>query len=616
MIFLKVTAIHLVVIVLALSACARRDEIPAVRSEGASTSTFVQTGSFFEYALPSFTNNVTYLANGPSNTVWFVCSTKPAAASFGTWYVCAMSSSGTVTAVGLRPPPYQPPPPYYVTGRKFWVDPIISSAGGYFWYEVVAAYSTAYCGSLCRSGPTFYQSYLVRRSPAGSSTLFATNQGFRNALLASDGNVWIPAGNSLDSISPAATTGPTQKAQLPANWEALWVACRYEPCSTLDPHLYVLAIYAGSASSNAAVFKISTSGQIVQTYNLPVGSNPRVITDGSDGNLWITEDYAATGPSKIARLQPSTGAITQFSVSASNAGLGAITKGADGALWFTESAVSRIGRITTSGLINQYTVPTASSQPNGIVACPTTVCGIHGGVWFAETAANKIARYDFPSTTACTSQGNECAPLFPPCCPGLVCVPASTRAFCEPASALTQYPHVAANANSVSVIDTVRKIVTRTIPVGAGAVSLAITPDGRKVYVANTLARSISVIDTNKNIVVRSIALGFLSRPIDVAVAWNGLAAYVSDSQGNAVAVIDTATDAVATTLPVGILPTNIMTLKRCSSGVVGSVDGSIAYLLNGSDKTSSSTSSVIDNIAFLYGQTDPADPARDQVLR
>jgi hypothetical protein len=32
----------------------------------------------------------------------------------------------------------------------------------------------------------------------------------------------------------------------------------------------------------------------------------------------------------------------------------------------------------------------------------------------------------------CTRQGMQCPPQYPPCCPGLVCVPASTRAFCEP----------------------------------------------------------------------------------------------------------------------------------------------------------------------------------------
>jgi len=34
----------------------------------------------------------------------------------------------------------------------------------------------------------------------------------------------------------------------------------------------------------------------------------------------------------------------------------------------------------------------------------------------------------------CTPEGMQCPPQAPPCCPGLVCVPASTRAFCEPAT--------------------------------------------------------------------------------------------------------------------------------------------------------------------------------------
>jgi hypothetical protein len=32
----------------------------------------------------------------------------------------------------------------------------------------------------------------------------------------------------------------------------------------------------------------------------------------------------------------------------------------------------------------------------------------------------------------CTPEGEECPPQFPPCCPGLVCAPASDRAFCVP----------------------------------------------------------------------------------------------------------------------------------------------------------------------------------------
>ena len=38
------------------------------------------------------------------------------------------------------------------------------------------------------------------------------------------------------------------------------------------------------------------------------------------------------------------------------------------------------------------------------------------------------------SSGRCTGRGGQCASLFPPCCTGLVCTPATTRAFCEPTS--------------------------------------------------------------------------------------------------------------------------------------------------------------------------------------
>jgi virginiamycin B lyase len=69
---------------------------------------------------------------------------------------------------------------------------------------------------------------------------------------------------------------------------------------------------------------------------------------------------------------------------------------ATGALWFTESSSNKIARIGVSGSVTEIAVPTASARPTGIIPCPTTVCGAHGGVWFAEPGVKRIARYDFP----------------------------------------------------------------------------------------------------------------------------------------------------------------------------------------------------------------------------
>src|SRR5215471_646916 len=55
-----------------------------------------------------------------------------------------------------------------------------------------------------------------------------------------------------------------------------------------------------------------------------------------------------------------------------------IVTGPDGALWFTEGANNKVGKITTGGVINQYSDVSPNSDPNGITAGPD------GTVWFTE----------------------------------------------------------------------------------------------------------------------------------------------------------------------------------------------------------------------------------------
>jgi hypothetical protein len=50
----------------------------------------------------------------------------------------------------------------------------------------------------------------------------------------------------------------------------------------------------------------------------------------------------------------------------------------------------KIGRITTSGTVTEYVIPTANSYPQAIVAGPD------GNMWFTEAATNKIGRITDP----------------------------------------------------------------------------------------------------------------------------------------------------------------------------------------------------------------------------
>ena len=48
----------------------------------------------------------------------------------------------------------------------------------------------------------------------------------------------------------------------------------------------------------------------------------------------------------------------------------------------------------------------------------------------AANSPQKVALSGTGVAGRCTPRGGQCAPIFPPCCAGLRCVPASTRAFC------------------------------------------------------------------------------------------------------------------------------------------------------------------------------------------
>src|ERR1700738_3527219 len=57
-------------------------------------------------------------------------------------------------------------------------------------------------------------------------------------------------------------------------------------------------------------------------------------------------------------------------------------------------------------------------------------------------------------------------------------------------------------SNNVSVIDTATTTVATTVAVGTAPLGVAVTPDGKHVYVANQGSSSVSVIETTGNTVM------------------------------------------------------------------------------------------------------------------
>ena len=114
---------------------------------------------------------------------------------------------------------------------------------------------------------------------------------------------------------------------------------------------------------------------------------------GVDGNHWFTQP----GSPRIGRITTS-GTVTEY-VLPTPSGAWDITAGPDGNIWFTKPEGHKIGRITSSGNVTEFNVP--GGTPYGIAAGPD------GNVWFTDPYAPRIGRItptgaitQFPSSSA------------------------------------------------------------------------------------------------------------------------------------------------------------------------------------------------------------------------
>ncbi len=131
--------------------------------------------------------------------------------------------------------------------------------------------------------------------------------------------------------------------------------------------------------------------QVVE-YNLPTSaSEPGGIVAGPDGALWFVE----TAVNKIGRIS-TDGIVTEYPVPTARAidtDQGFLAVGPDGALWFNEDLANQIGRITTSGQVTEYKLPD-EFKPTQEQDFPirTIVAGPDGALWVTSSAVNAIVK--------------------------------------------------------------------------------------------------------------------------------------------------------------------------------------------------------------------------------
>ena len=111
-------------------------------------------------------------------------------------------------------------------------------------------------------------------------------------------------------------------------------------------------------------------------------------------------------------------------------------------------------------------------------------------------------------------------------------------------------------SGSVTVIDRGSGTV-RSMPTGAGAEGIDVSPDGKEVWVVNRAAGTVSVIEVATDKVAATFESGG-KFPIRVKFTPDGRQAWVSNAQSNSVSVIDAKTRERIALIEVGAVPVGI----------------------------------------------------------
>jgi len=231
----------------------------------------------------------------------------------------------------------------------------------------------------------------------------------RNITMGPDGNLWFTEGGRIARITPL---GKISEFKLSAPTSAQSIA------TGPDGNLWF--------TDQSKIGRMTLTGKVSEfslpIHQFPAGSNPikapagsgpnqaLAITAGPDGNLWFTEIGPDEVGSSIGRITTS-GKITEFPLPSTHIFLSSITAGPDGNLWFTgigtNNGLSMIGMITPQGKIREFTFlhsifGSITRGPDGnlwFTAFQYGVTGAEAGKIENITTAGKLSDFPLPTTS-------------------------------------------------------------------------------------------------------------------------------------------------------------------------------------------------------------------------
>lgn len=151
-------------------------------------------------------------------------------------------------------------------------------------------------------------------------------------------------------------------------------------------------------ADGTSIDKVSPSfgGFVEYTAGISSSANIQQITKGPDGNLWFTE----AGINRIGSISPDGRIMEYGSGITPSAGLSTIVTGPDGNLWFTENSTGKVGRITPQGQITEFATGISPKAAPFVIAA-----GNDGNLWLAQGFGGLTGNEGFNRIARITTSG-------------------------------------------------------------------------------------------------------------------------------------------------------------------------------------------------------------------
>ncbi len=292
-----------------------------------------------------------------------------------------VASSAQVTAF---PQPDVPP-----TGGD---GPLISGPDGQVWF-------TGYYSETYSPGEeAHYLPQIMRINRQGQVGVVFEHQRADGFTLGPDGNVWLTSRRWVSRLTASGeiTSFPMPEEEVGQNFTQAAGPIVTGSDGNLWLSGYRAVSVGGEAKSVATIDRMTPAGKVTQ-FELPgPGGFPTRLALGPEGNVWFTE----TPEDKVGRITP-TGAIQMFQLPSDARPL-EIVLGADGNLWVTEGSddPAALARIDPSGQYTEF--PLEQGVYAGALAA-----GPDGRLWFASgpgaiarmTPSGRVSRVELPQAT-------------------------------------------------------------------------------------------------------------------------------------------------------------------------------------------------------------------------